>query len=352
MASWTPERSAIPSLMLDKVSGTEIVNIKQEFRKVQDCIASCDLNTGSYYTGSKAEGLVLPGSSHDYIYYINDEFSIGQFTKSLAHLVPRYHIFMSYIPHQPPRKLRRFAHCDVAPFDTSTCTLWYMMVQLMRTDYSACLSTVSDVLPQIPPFALYMSHLTLQPFSESKSLNEHIYIQSDAEVAERVGTSSLRLQDLCFYKDIMYNINLPLVVHVDFSSLIRSYVWVFHRWYLLTTWCFCATTNSISTMTEVACHMCLLRLWTILSSRDLLFTAPSPSRDIACCWQDGGIAPVEFLLRSTCSHTGLIAINTTLPSTTYRWCLGDIACILLYSYKNAKLSRYSTLFKEMIIFTY
>ena len=71
----TPERSSILSLMLDEVSGTEI-NIQQEFCKVQDCIVSCDLNKGSYYTDSKAEGLNLPGSNHDYMCDINDQFNI------------------------------------------------------------------------------------------------------------------------------------------------------------------------------------------------------------------------------------------------------------------------------------
>ena len=34
-------------------------------------------------------------------------------------------------------------------------TRWF---SLMRTDYAACLRTVNDVLSQIPPFALYVSH--------------------------------------------------------------------------------------------------------------------------------------------------------------------------------------------------
>ena len=77
MASWTPERSAILSLMLDEVSGTEeMVAMRQDYCRVGDCIWSCHQNTGSYYTGSKAEGLDLPGSDHDNMYDVNDRYNI------------------------------------------------------------------------------------------------------------------------------------------------------------------------------------------------------------------------------------------------------------------------------------
>ena len=77
MASWTPDRSSILSLMLDEVSGTrEMVTIRQDSCTLRDCIDSCALNSGSYFTGSKAEGLDLPGSDVDYMYDINEEFNI------------------------------------------------------------------------------------------------------------------------------------------------------------------------------------------------------------------------------------------------------------------------------------
>ena len=77
MASWTLERSAILSLMLDEVSGTEeMVAIRQDFCRVVDCMTSCYLNTGTYYTGSKAEGLNLPGSDSDFMRDINDQYNI------------------------------------------------------------------------------------------------------------------------------------------------------------------------------------------------------------------------------------------------------------------------------------
>ena len=141
----------------------------------------------------------------------------GRYTTSLAPLVLRYHALMSNIPHRVPGnrdayKLGRLVHSDAASVDISTCKLWYAMVLLMRTDYAAC---VNDVLSRIPLYALYMSNLTLQSSRESTSLYQHVYLQSDADVMERLRTSSLI--DLYFYKDMSYNINLPSAVRVELS---------------------------------------------------------------------------------------------------------------------------------------
>ena len=143
----------------------------------------------------------------------------GRYTTSLAPLVLRYHVFMSNIPHRVPGnrdayKLGRLSHSDAASVDISTCKLWYAMVSLMRTDYATCLRTVNDVLSRIPPYALYMSH-GLRSSRESASLYEHVYLQSDADVVERLRTSWL--QDLWFYKHMLHNINLPPAVRVELS---------------------------------------------------------------------------------------------------------------------------------------
>ena len=77
MANWTPERSVTLSLLLDEVVGTaEMVKTRQEFCRIFDCLSSCVRNTAIYYTGSKAEGLDLPGSDDDYMLDINDELNI------------------------------------------------------------------------------------------------------------------------------------------------------------------------------------------------------------------------------------------------------------------------------------
>ena len=74
MASWTPARSVLLSKLLDDVVGTnEMVKIRQDYCRIQDCIKSSGHNTGStYYTGSKAEGLDLPGSDFDFMFDINN----------------------------------------------------------------------------------------------------------------------------------------------------------------------------------------------------------------------------------------------------------------------------------------
>ena len=83
MASWTKERSNHLSILLDKVTGTPaVIDIRQDFCRLQDCMLSCIARTGIYYTGSKAEGLDLPGSDEDYMYDINNKFNI-RVTQSL-----------------------------------------------------------------------------------------------------------------------------------------------------------------------------------------------------------------------------------------------------------------------------
>ena len=66
------------SALLDNVTGTEeIVRIRHDFCKIRDCIASVNRdNVDWYYTGSKAEGVHLPGSDNDYMFDINDNLDI------------------------------------------------------------------------------------------------------------------------------------------------------------------------------------------------------------------------------------------------------------------------------------
>ena len=87
MARWTLEHNTYLSCLLDYVTGTEeMVKIIQDFCKIYDCIASCNMhNTQRYFTGSKAEGLDLPGSDEDYMQDINNMYDI-EVSESLIQL--------------------------------------------------------------------------------------------------------------------------------------------------------------------------------------------------------------------------------------------------------------------------
>ena len=78
MESFTPEQNLLLSCLLDDVTGTEeMVKIRRDFCKITDCFRSCNrYNCNRYYTGSKAEGLDLPGSDDDYMLDINNMFDI------------------------------------------------------------------------------------------------------------------------------------------------------------------------------------------------------------------------------------------------------------------------------------
>ena len=74
MEGLTPENNTYLSYILDDVTGTEkIVKMRQDYCKIVDCIKSINPdNVNRYYTGSKAEGLDLPGSDDDYMIDINN----------------------------------------------------------------------------------------------------------------------------------------------------------------------------------------------------------------------------------------------------------------------------------------
>ena len=88
MADWSPEHNKYLSALLDDVTGSEEgVRIRQDFCKIHDCIMWINPhNANVYYTGSKAEGLDLPGSDRDYMYDINDLYNI-EVSESLHDLI-------------------------------------------------------------------------------------------------------------------------------------------------------------------------------------------------------------------------------------------------------------------------
>ena len=80
MSSWTPDRSEILSLLLEDVTGTqEAINIRQDFCMLYDSISSNAKIMNVHFTGSKAEGLDLPGSDEDFMMDINKFMNIDVF---------------------------------------------------------------------------------------------------------------------------------------------------------------------------------------------------------------------------------------------------------------------------------
>ena len=83
MSRWTSEQSSLMSLMLEEVVGTrEMIEIRKDYCKLTDCLQS-DENGNSYFTGSKAEGLDLPGSDKDYMKDFNDYFGYLKVVQTL-----------------------------------------------------------------------------------------------------------------------------------------------------------------------------------------------------------------------------------------------------------------------------
>ena len=91
--SWTPDQSSLLSLLLDEVVGTqEMVDIRQDYCRLLDCMIS-DHSGNGYFTGSKAEGLNLPGSDKDIMKDVNDLFEI-EIVQTLQEIDGRCHTLL------------------------------------------------------------------------------------------------------------------------------------------------------------------------------------------------------------------------------------------------------------------
>ena len=79
MPNWTPDNSMILSLLLDVVVGTkEEIAMRQDYCRIYDSIFTIHVPNykNAYFTGSKSEGLDLPGSDENYMYDINNDHHI------------------------------------------------------------------------------------------------------------------------------------------------------------------------------------------------------------------------------------------------------------------------------------
>ena len=74
MSRWSPDRSSLLSFLLDEVTGThEAIEMRQDFAMMTECFPSIS-SWKFYYTGSRAEGLDLPGSDIDFMFDINNHY--------------------------------------------------------------------------------------------------------------------------------------------------------------------------------------------------------------------------------------------------------------------------------------
>ena len=88
MSGWTPRHSVLLSQILDDVIGTqEAVEIRKDYCKLLDRVISADSGYTEHLTGSKAEGLELPGSDEDYMYDMKVRYKIKVIEQE--HVLPK-----------------------------------------------------------------------------------------------------------------------------------------------------------------------------------------------------------------------------------------------------------------------
>ena len=121
----------ILSLLLDMVVGTkEVIAIRQDFCRLWDCLISTNHEGNIYFTGSKSEGLNLPGSDRDYMHDINNSHNMiviqSLDNNPAIHVFPNnVIIFNMYTERVPPGFALLQLVQTVHPTLTKQCTCLY-----------------------------------------------------------------------------------------------------------------------------------------------------------------------------------------------------------------------------------
>ena len=102
MASWTSDHSMILSQLLDEVTGTqEIIDARQDYCRMVDCLESKRVQGNIYFTGSKAEGLDLPGSDTDLMHDVNGLYDIRVIQSLDENVSMTYGVFLMSTENMP-----------------------------------------------------------------------------------------------------------------------------------------------------------------------------------------------------------------------------------------------------------
>ena len=85
MWRWTQSHSVLLSQLLDSVIGTQgEIEITKDFCMIIECNRSVSGDNNFYFTGSKAEGLSLPGSDIDYMVDANAQYHLAVIEQGMA----------------------------------------------------------------------------------------------------------------------------------------------------------------------------------------------------------------------------------------------------------------------------
>ena len=112
-------------------------------------------------------------------------------------------------------------------FDISTSKLWYAMILLKKEDYGSCISMAKEVLSEIPPHALYMSHHGLCGGRELEKMYIDMTLDSNLCTTDKARTSWL--YDLRFSENENNGCNigiLPLAIQLEMKFAYFSKVCV------------------------------------------------------------------------------------------------------------------------------
>ena len=136
MSRWTPDQSSLLSLLLDEVVGTQqMIDIRQDYCRLYDVHLDEDGIVVWKFSGSKAEGLDLPGSDEDFMFHINAYYNvkvvqtIQEVQESSSY---SYNIFLMCTENVPPG-FTLLQHLNPSPF--SIRTLYPSLQNIIGREY-------------------------------------------------------------------------------------------------------------------------------------------------------------------------------------------------------------------------
>ena len=119
------------------------MKIRRDYCKIRDCLKSCNfpINVNEYFTGSKAEGLDLPGSDLDFMFDINNTHDIEVFesAQTLAKST-RANKFLIVTNNVPPgfALLKPYSRLQISMLQRSLVTMnenTYLSSQLCMSEF-------------------------------------------------------------------------------------------------------------------------------------------------------------------------------------------------------------------------
>ena len=144
----------------------------------------------------------------------------------LSFLYFQKHLWMTTVISQRPEnkdvfRLRKIVQKNTLSTDISTCKMWYALTLLLQKDYQSTLTSIDQILSNIPPFALYFSS-NFRANDEAKGMYVEKFFDTESTTENRAKMSWLF--DIVVGKDSAEFMPLGLQIELYFCDPKRGVV--------------------------------------------------------------------------------------------------------------------------------